>query len=341
MDFNIIKLESPEIWNDSLSEIDHSYFHTWEYCQSLSKANQQEFFLLVINHSDYKIITTYSIRAKQKGFCDIYTPYGFGGIIFKINENDSKKLNAEEFNTFWKEFGQKNDFVTSYMFNHPSFNIPEDFKLNFVHHHTIYNLDLTLSKEQLWSSLQKGHKYEINRSYKDSNFKIIKDKEVLFPKFIELYNETMHRVNATDVYFFKEDFLRAISFSDKGILIGAEYSGNIVAVVLFLFNGKIGEYFLSSADENYRIYSRVLIWEGILALKEKGVEILNMGGGVTENDSLDDFKRRFGGKSNSIFVRKDIFDEVKFNNLCELNSVDINNNNYFPPYWKPIKEHGQ
>ena len=69
-------------------------------------------------------------------------------------------------------------------------------------------------------------------------------------------------------------------------------------------------------------------------LKEFGVERLNLGGGVREEDSLDQFKRRFGGEPLKGQVLKQVFDKEKYDYLRKTYcSEKFKNSDYFPPYW--------
>lgn len=332
MKYKIVALSSPEEWKNSLINFDHSYFHTWEYANLISTDSDKHVYLLLIYFEDIIVLTTYSIREKVENYKDIYTPYGYGGFI--VNYLDKNvPLDLDKFKKGFSEIGRENNFITAYIMNHPSYKMDSNLAQLMSSHHKTYNWEISLSKEELWKGMNKGHKYEIKKAQKDSQLKIVSDKNKLQLPFIKLYNSTLDRVNASEVYYFNQNFLEKLTKSENSILVAIEKNGEVVVAILFLFHQEIGEYFISSATDENKGLTRYLIWETLDTLKEKGVRILNLGGGIKAGDSLDDFKRRFGAIPTDLTVLKYVFNQDKFDFLN--NKFDSNpTNGYFPPYWK-------
>jgi hypothetical protein len=64
------------------------------------------------------------------------------------------------------------------------------------------------------------------------------------------------------------------------------------------------------------------------------IPLFNLGGGATEGDQLEAFKRRFGGIQSTINVFRKIVDPLKYLELCTEYDKDSSDLSYFPIYWK-------
>jgi hypothetical protein len=186
----------------------------------------------------------------------------------------------------------------------------------------------------LWSAMSKTHRYEIKRFEREKAPRLTFDRALLALAVKSLYRETLTRVDAADVYNFPDDTLDILMDSSRALLIGVEDGEGIQAVSIFLYNEFIAEYFLNATTLQGRKYSRKILWQAIETLKNMEVASLNLGGGVKPGDSLDDFKRRFGGKALSGQALKIIFNQDAYNALSEKycgpnHKVAV----YFPPYW--------
>jgi hypothetical protein len=153
---------------------------------------------------------------------------------------------------------------------------------------------------------------------------------------LQLYPETIERVGASGVYNFSTATLEQLANAPDTVLVGVEEKSTVHAVVLFLHTPWIAEYFLNATSSQGRKYTRLLVWTAIKALKRSNVAWLNLGGGVKPGDSLDQFKRRFGGKMVRGQVLRQIFDQKKYSSLCSKYSPKNDGTGeagYFPPYW--------
>ena len=334
MDYKIINFESEQEWKRILKNLNHSYFHSWEYASIIQlNTNVSNVSLLILDFDGVYGITTFTIREKIEGYKDIYTPYGFGGFVFTYQSSNRMVL-PNDMIELLDRIGRENNLVTGFFMNHPIFYQDKNICTLMMPHHTVYEINLELSLDELWKRLNSGHKYEINKAKKDKQLSLINDKSQLLQPFIDMYFSTMKRVNASDIYFFSHDFLTSIINSNNAILLGIKKGEQIVACVLFLFENKVAEYFISAAQADSRGLTRLLIWEAFEQLKRMGVSKINLGGGVSKGDSLDDFKRRFGGESIQMNVLKYIFDTIKYQFLLKKYNIINENIDFFPPYWK-------
>ncbi len=322
--FTIISCEINEknAWKNALTGLDVSVYFTWEYLISLKSNYPEGIYLLKIFNDNSGLITFFSKRTKDRHSFDIYSPYGLDGIHIWGN---SDEVIAE-----YTNYLNKNNIVSYYMFNHPKYSFSKN--SIFEPYRTLYIVDLKYDTSVLWKKLDANHRYEINK-FSKLNAKIITEKSVLETPFLKLYHETFERVKANSSYNFSNDFLASIFNSDITYASGALISGKIECVVLFLVNNNWAEYYINASSIIGRNATRTLIWEMIIHLKALGIEYINLGGGINENDSLDQFKKKFGGDKKGLYLLKGITSQVEFDRLCKEFNTSTEITTYFPPYW--------
>jgi hypothetical protein len=183
----------------------------------------------------------------------------------------------------------------------------------------------------------KTHRYELRRCEERPDMEVVTDRDELRKVLLDLYPETVRRVGASAVYHFRSSSLERLADAEDSLLLGVKERESIHAVALFLFTAWAADYFLNASTLEGRKYSRLLVWAAIKALKQKHVAYLNLGGGIKPDDTLDQFKRRFGGEMVVGQVLKQVFNQDKYAYLCnKYGSVSDMETDYFPPYWKKV-----
>lgn len=324
--FDIVSIDIKEKdkWTDAISKVTVSVYLTWDYCNFLSGKYNGKIKLLKISNLSSGMLVCYSTRSKKEGFDDVYSIYGIGGM--EIWGEEKEKL----FQSLDDYFFHHNVITYFFMLH------PKDFSLNDVRvqkYRTIYSLDLKESLDTLWKNINSNHKYEINKILKSVDYNIVSDKKEIIEGFKKLYNQTLNRVKASDVYFFDENSIDMLFESNISEVLAISFKNEIQCVIVFLKYGEWSEYYINASSDEGRIASRFLIWEMIKKMKESNVQYVNLGGGVVDGDTLDDFKRRFGGIKKDIGICKRIVNELEYNRLCDQYNVDLSEN-YFPSYWK-------
>lgn len=302
-------------------------FQTHWYCEAMSSSYKNPIKLLYATDEEGEIIVviTFTYREKENGLLDLFNPYGFGGIAFKKNLED---IYLEKLNNFFKEKG----YVSGYFLQHPCLNIEGSSQWLEVGQNSCFLLDLSFSMEGLWSLLSKGHKYEINKAKKVQGLSITEGDKSVSRQLLNLYFENLKRVGANEAYYFSENTILEILNSNNTLILSASENGTTEAILTCLIHNEIAEYFISATTLKGRSYTRILLWELISKLKERGIVCLNLGGGVKEGDDLAKFKSRFGGKKVALSVSKRIFDMSKYDYLLKMYSKS-NETDFFPAYW--------
>jgi hypothetical protein len=311
--------------------MEHPYPHTWEYCAAMAESSGLETFLYAGTADGCRIVCPLSVRRKEPEAPELVSPYGFGGIVTAGGPGSSGMVRDE-----WNRFLNDNRFVTAYVMQNPCFPLPVDCWGGDVEaHHPVYLMDLTLSTEQLWEAMCKTHRYELRRWEKNPKGNIVTDRGRLKKAIAVLYPETVKRVGASSVYDFAGKTLDALADARGSLLVGVEDETGIPAVAVFLYTSCVAEYFVNASSPEGRKYTRVMVWTALKMLKDLGVQRLNMGGGVKPGDSLDDFKRRFGGRQVCGQVLKKVIRPSRYERLCEKYCRgDYASAGYFPPYWR-------
>jgi hypothetical protein len=196
--------------------------------------------------------------------------------------------------------------------------------------------DLTPDLHTLEHGLARDHKLRLRKWWK-TNVETVVDDEHLPERFASLYTDFAQRAGVGSAYQMTPEVLRAVA-ADAGVLaVGArEAEGPICAVSLFPHAGTRADYYLNGAAPQGRHHARGLVWTAMTVLRARGVEAINLGGGVSAGDSLDSFKRRFGARAVQTQVLRQIIHPVAYARACEHRGVDPTDTaGYFPAYRTP------
>lgn len=75
---------------------------------------------------------------------------------------------------------------------------------------------------------------------------------------------------------------------------------------------------------------------GVNHLKSLQIPLLNLGGGILENDGVAQFKQRFGAKKLALKCLKQVYEPEIYETLCWQVNMDPNDlSGYFPAYRRP------
>ena len=271
---------------------------------------------------------------------DIVTPYGYGGpLIIKVNSGYSPAELVSAFEGKFKEYCLENHIVSEFVRFHPIFGNADDFA-------DIYNSECI--RKTLGTNLKDFDDPvagEFSKSCRKNIRKAINNgvswRVTLNPSkidsFKEIYFSTMNRNSATQYYYFNDEyFADCIKYFNQNILyVEALYEEKIIAAGLYFVYDKTIHIHLSGTLSEYLYLSPAYILRYAVTLwgKENGYNLIHHGGGRSnaDDDSLFLFKKQFAKNTEFDFkIGKKIWDEEKYNMLCELNN--INNTEFFPAY---------
>lgn len=137
--------------------------------------------------------------------------------------------------------------------------------------------------------------------------------------FIDMYHNTMSRLNAVPFYFFSDEYFNNIA-SIPGVFLVLTFDSNKpMAGALFLSSGSTVEYHLSASEQTNTSNgaTKLLIHDACHYAKCNGYSKLHLGGGTKpgENNKLFFFKSRFSRNRATFFVGKIIHNMAAYNEL--------------------------
>ena len=341
-------------WKDILTTIQHDIYHLPEYnileakrTNTIPKAflateGDKVFFLPYLMRSCQDIVAT------ETETFDVISPYGYPGILLSESaENDSKFANLAL--DYLQKKLQDRGVCSGFFRLHPILNdnlvslLPPD---TFWDNGTTVSIDLNNSLEQMWKDTKSNHRNKINRCTKKFALKasITKFSEGI-DIFCQLYEETMARVAARDIYYsFDTEYFIAMNaaMKDHLYLCIIESENKIASVGLYTeccgivqaaFGG-IRDTFVKQSPSILEIdYARR--WS-----KERGDKHLHLGGGVgAAEDSVYKFKAGFSQERHQFLTLRLIIDRDKYNYLLKARAKQLNiepsqleRANFFPNY---------
>ena len=156
--------------------------------------------------------------------------------------------------------------------------------------------------------------------------------------FRGLYESTMDRLGASAFYHFSPAYYAALADGlGEGMAVALAWrEQQAVGGSIFLADRRFAHYHLSATNEDGRALkaTTLLIREAVDWARSRGCRRLHLGGGVSGDDSLFDFKKGFGGDVYQYAFAGLICDPLRYQELLDgrLASGGPLRPNYFPGY---------
>jgi hypothetical protein len=263
-----------------------------------------------------------------------YSPYGYGGLL---PLDHLRGPNAEQIGALQKavqEWGRQNDVVCVVVRMHPLAGQElwfdgydcDDAILKKGNVTTAVDLEMWNDAEQSIGSLEKERRRNLNLARKNMRVSWTSgwSEETCrsLKVFQSLYNERMRSIGAGQFFFFPDEYYTALARGlDRHLGIGLALRGDDpVAGALFMADTRYAHYHLSASNDEGRKLNAttLLINAGAQWAREYGCKKLHLGGGVSGEDSLFQFKQTFGGSLFNYAALTVIADHATFNSLCEM-----------------------
>jgi hypothetical protein len=107
----------------------------------------------------------------------------------------------------------------------------------------------------------------------------------------------------------------------------------VVAVFGFGATPVTADYLFGVSDPGYEHLSSGMVWDAALELRSRGVELLNLGGGVRAGDGVAVFKQRFGPDARPLRTLRSVYRPQEHEALCRAAGADPEERHgFFPPY---------
>lgn len=147
--------------------------------------------------------------------------------------------------------------------------------------------------------------------------------------FFRAYTETMKRTEAAERYFFNELYFDLIFDADRvWLALARDAEGTIAAASIAVVSDEMLHYYLSgTADSNLRDSPMKNVLESMIEFGAALDLPLNLGGGISPGDPLEEFKRGFANREEQWFTSELVCNETAYRDLTPPNAGD-----FFPSY---------
>jgi hypothetical protein len=353
MDIQTIRLADP-LWVHILTQLRHDVFHLPEYMSVEAQRIQAvpEAFWAV--EGDKQFFVPYLIRSCQKLFgttlvsdpiSDVVSPYGYPGILLNEaakQDRDFLKLALEQLITTLRS----QQICSAFFRLHPI--LSEDFTQIYppeICQETgvIVGIDLTQSEQEIWRQTRSDHRKDINRHKRSGLIVRMVDVEQHLPEFLEVYRETMNRVNAAQMYYFDSDFFCGLlALNEKLHLCVVEIENQVASACLIMECCGVVSSFLSGTKNQFlKLAPEKLLFDYVrFWAKERGNQVFNMGGGVgSSKDGVYYFKAGFSDQRHPFLTLRLVIDPEQYTRLVclradqlQVESEHLLNVGFFPAY---------
>jgi hypothetical protein len=320
------------------------FYHTYEYHQ-IAKGEFDHPILVKYVENDKIIVLPLLLRhIDGHPYKDATSVYGYPGPLTK---NLDAQYNNALFSQSLQELFQDKNIISVFSRLNPF--IPhQEIALNNIGEISfkgrIVNIDVTQDLENQKKDYNRRLKTYINQCRNHCTIKLA-DTEAEILAFIELYYENMHRVNATQGYFFNKkyffDLINGKDFKTEILLAIHTETRKIISAAMFVKKNNIVQYHLSGSSEDYLHLNaiKMLIDEMRIRATEENYQYYNLGGGVSSSeDSLFRFKACFSKdfkefKLWKYIVNDQVYQELSFQKKRkDYDLIEHNTNNFFPYY---------
>lgn len=280
------------------------------------------------------------INGEATEWFDIVSPYGYGGPVIQECQEGCKERLVQDFGKLFDQYCEENKIVSEFIRFHPMIGNALDFKeiYEVIYSRKTVGTNLKDYEDPVQKECSKSCRKRIRQALnKGVTYKVTYQPDDLH-EFKKIYYSTMERNEATDYYYFSDDYFDTClkQFKEHLLMVEAVYEGKTIAMNLCFvskkwihihLSGTLSEYlYLSPA---YILRYAVLEWG-----KEQGMQYVHHGGGrsSSEEDSLYLFKKQFGVHTEfDFYIGKKVRNVGAYEALCKQAGKTVESE-YFPAY---------
>jgi hypothetical protein len=264
---------------------------------------------------------------------DVTTPYGYGGPVAVGADPPTAR-----FHELYDEWCVANGIVSTFVRFHPLF-ANHRYAAPSVHVAALgRTVGWQLRAGDLFAAMHRSHRNKCRKAQRAGVTVETTVAPAELSSFARLYRETMRRQQASDFYFFADEYWRALGrFRDRLVRADAFLDGEIVASALCLATQPWLHYHLSATQDAARDLgaSNLLLYETAVWARSEGFDAFHLGGGVGgREDSLFSFKRCFSPDDLlDCRIGKAVHDRDAYLGLAKAAEIDFDG--FFPAYRHP------
>lgn len=301
---DVINIEVPDI-----------YF-TLEYGKACENSDNAKWEACI-----YKdLIYTYLKRPykfQDNVYYDLITPYGYAGYYY------IHKKTYDEFLLLFREEARKRNYITEVVRQNPYINIELD-NYEFILKRTTFGINLINYKsfDEYLNDTSKNNRKCFKEALKNNLiFEICELNNTNLKNFLTIYNDTMKNLEASKYYFFNDDYYNnLINLKNFIFLTNVKKDDVIIASCIIFKYKKYLHYHIGGSLLEYRNFrpNNFLHCNVIKYGIEHKYEMYHLGGGLKDNDSLYDFKKKISGINFNYIIYKNVLNEDIYNKIVKI-----------------------
>lgn len=224
---------------------------------------------------------------------DAITPYGYGGAFLE------GEVQPRAFWSCWDRWAQRSNVVSLTLRRSvlPGVILPVDAASATTDPLNHVIVDVRLDDDSLLASFEGRVRTDIRKAVREGVSVSVDSGLSRLSEFVEVYLETMRRVDALPFYLFDEGVFERMhrGLREGMVLFHAVRDGQIISSELNLVGRNSAYYFLAGTRSNGRQWApnQLMKFEVMKYLRDRGVAHYVLGGGYGSDDNLFRYKRSY------------------------------------------------
>jgi serine/alanine adding enzyme len=322
-------------WDDLLARLglDDVYLRR-AYVESASLLGQGRAVFLHLAGAEWDVVFPCLVRDADRGYADVGTPMGYGGPFAA-----GAAPPAAAFFAAYDRWCRSNRVVATFARFHPVLANQRlaagHWHLEHIGHSVGWRLE-GRDPDELLAGMDSHHRRVVRKARSAGVLVAAEIGSEELDGFVTLYRQTMRRRNASDFYYFPDEYWLQLAdeLADELVRFDAYSDDELAACILCLASPPLLHYHLGASSERGQSLgaNHVLFYETAAWAAERGFTHFHLGGGVGGfEDSLYEFKRRFdpGGSLPAVLGKK-VHDPDAYRALSGSDEIDFAG--YFPAY---------
>jgi len=357
MKMNVFTTAQSAEWMEALKKCSHDFYHGPQYHAVAERSGEGKALLFHYSEGEYSIALPLLIRSLDgipgvrpgTHWRDATSVYGYAGPVASHAAVPEPVL--RNFQERLREYLLDIKIVTVFSRLHPV--IPQHSLLAGLGEcrtlSQTVSIDLTLPLERQRAAYRSSLKTALNKLRRNCVTCVHDPEGVHLDAFIEIYHETMRRVDAAPMYFFPREYFDKLfqTLGDRFHLAFCLSEGKIVCGGIFIECGDVLQYHLGGTPNGALEFApmKLLLDEMRIWASGRNLKVFHLGGGATAqaDDPLLHFKLGFSDRVHDFAAWRWVLDSAAHEKLCqerllwlEANGISEANPAFFPQYRTPV-----
>jgi len=255
------------------------------------------------------------------GACDVSTPYGYGGFVWKAADPGRPEPLLARFRDAFGAAMAERRVVSEFIRFHPLLQNQSTCGDRLpgvqIHKENVF-WDLTRPAEVLLQQCRKTYRHEIQQARAGGLVLVQEERPEAIDDFAAMYADTMARHGQRGYLNFPLRFFRCLPrhLGGRVVLFAVREGGRSIASALFLVWKDYIDYFLAASCDDARVLhpNHLLLYEVALWAKARGITTMHLGGG---SGPLVFFKGGFSRERRPYHLGRHVHDPGTYAALAE------------------------